>query len=264
MATRESSEDKYNIKAVSRCFQILDFAASHNGPVFIPDVCKLLDVTSNMAFRLLSTLETSGYMTKDERSGGFLVSLRSLQLSRKALQSLEIRRTIMPYLELLWNQFPNANANLGVFYSGEALLIDRIDSRCVPRTYFTPGKPLPFYCSGLGKVLVSQFSEQELDELIKKTKIVAFTPNTITDPEKIKAEIAKVRKEGVGRDRDEFILGDNCSAAPIQDAKGKIVAAISISSLDSNMSRDEIEAAVPKVRETASRISSLLGYGVVV
>ncbi len=153
--------DKYNIKAVSRCFQILDFAAEQSGPISIQDVCTALETNSNMAFRLLASLQSSGYMTKDPYTGLYAISLKTLKLSRSALHSQEIRKVTMPYLELLWNQFPKANVNMAVFYNGEVLMLDRIDTQSTPRTYFTPGRQLPFHCTAVGKVLTSEMDEKK-------------------------------------------------------------------------------------------------------
>ncbi|MCH3918487.1 MAG: IclR family transcriptional regulator [Spirochaetia bacterium] len=253
--------DKYSIKAVMRCFQILDFAADHNGPISIPDVCTALDTNSNMAFRLLNSLESSGYMVKDATTGLYSVSLKTLKLSRRALQSLVIRKVTMPYLELLWNQYPKANANMAVFHQDEVLMLDRVDTQTTPRTYFTPGRVLPFHCSGLGKVLTCSLPEKEIDKLIKEKGLKKYTENTITDPDRLKEELRKVKEEGVGRDRNEFMQGDNCSAVPIFGHEGAIVAAISLSSLSTNMSADEIEAAIPVLKDTATKISYVMGFG---
>lgn len=255
-----NDSDKYNIKSVIRCFQILDFAVLHNGPISIPDVCEALDTNSNMAFRLLNSLESTGYMEKDVTTGQYSISLKSLKLSRCSLKSQVIRKVTMPYLELLWNQFPNANANMGVYYQGEVLMLDRVDTKSTPRTYFTPGRVLPFHCTGLGKVLTCSLEESEIDKLISEKGLKQYTEDTITDVDKIKEELAKVKREGVGRDRNEFMVGDNCSAVPIIGHNGEIVAGISLSSLSSNMSADEIEASIPILKDTASKISYVMGY----
>ncbi len=254
------STGKYDIKAAVRCFAILDLAINQARPLTIQDVCEKLDVNSNMAFRMLSTLVSTGFITKDNHTDTYTVSLKSLKLSNRALQSMDIRKVAMPTLELLWSQFPLANGNLGVMYDDEILIVDRIDSRSIPRTHFTPGKKLPFYCSGLGKVLAAGLSDEDLDALIAKTKFKALTKYTLTEPEAVKKEILKVREEGVGRDCEELSLGDNCVAAPIKNSKGKVVAAISLSALTSNMGRDQLESAIPKLKETASSIASLMGY----
>ncbi len=253
--------DKYSINAVSRSFKILDYLGASSGDASIQDVASELGCNSNMAFRLLRSLEDTGYITKDPKTGLYSLSLKVLKLSRKALQSLEIRKYAIPYLELLWSQVPKANVNLALLNGDDVLMIDRIDANQVPRTYFTPGKLVPFHCTGVGKVLVSDLSDDDVLAMIERVGgLKPYTPNTITDPSAFLEELGKVRNENVGRDRNEYIPNDNCSAVPIRDASGHIVGAISTSALESSMSADEIECTIPKLRETASRISGMLGY----
>ena len=252
--------DRYTIKTVERAFHILDFASEQSRPVSIQDIASSLDINTNMAFRLLASLQNSGYITKDPYTGLFSVSLKSLRLSRNALHSIEIRKVCMPYMELLWNQFPKANVNMGVYYQMDVLVIDRIDSQTVPRTYFTPGRTLPFHCTGIGKVLTCSLREEEIDTLIKEKGLKQYTPYTITTKEGVKEELKKVNLERIGRDRNEFISGDNCSAVPIYGRGGAIIAALSVSALEPYMSAAEVEAAVPKLRETAMKISYTMGF----
>jgi DNA-binding IclR family transcriptional regulator len=161
---------------------------------------------------------------------------------------------------LLWNVFPKANLNMAVYYQEDVLVIDRIDSQALPRTYFTPGRTLPFHCTGLGKILTCTLSEEEIDLLIKNRGLKQYTTNTITSAEGIKKELKRVRLDQVGRDRNEFISGDNCSAVPVYGKGGQIIAGISISALEQYMSEAEIEASIPKLRETAMKIAYTMGF----
>lgn len=253
--------DRYNINAVERCFQIMDLLASKLEAISIQDVCEALGINSNMAFRLLRTMEDTGYLSRDAKTGLYSLSLKVLKLSRMALQSLEIRKFAMPYLEMLWSSFPKANINLGMRNGDEIIMVDRIDGNRLPRTYFTPGKAIPFHCTGLGKVLCSELSEEEVLGMIERAGgLKAYTADTITDSGRLLEELRRVREEEAGRDRNEYILNDNCSAVPIRDGEGRIVAAISASALSPNMTVEEIEGTIPQLRETANRISALLGY----
>ncbi len=259
-STTDKDNDKYSIKTVRRCFQILDLAASSSRPLSIQDICTDLDVNPNMAFRLLSSVVSAGYMTKDETTGQYATSLKSLQLARNALLSLDIRKLTMPYMEMLWSQYPKANLNMAVYYAGEVLTVDRIDSLSIPRTYFTPGKALPFHCTALGKVLTCELPEAELDSLLAGHELKSFTARTITDPVSLKQELQKVRREQVARDRNEYLLNDNCNAVPIRDRTGRIVAAISLSAFENYLSVDEVESTIPALQETARKISYMAGY----
>ncbi|HWR12704.1 MAG TPA: IclR family transcriptional regulator [Rectinemataceae bacterium] len=252
--------EKYTIKAVERSFEILDFCARTAEPLTAQAVCREFGLNANMAFRMLATMAKTGYLEKDEKTGVFSISLKFLPLSRKALMSLEIRRTVMPFLEMLRQRYPNANLNLGVLYQGDVIVIDRIDSMSLPRTYFAPGKSLPFHATGMGKSLSCELPEEELDLLIEKKGLKAYTPSTITSPEALKEELAKVRREHASRDRSEFIPSDNCNAVPLRDASETIIAAISLSAFESYMTVEELEATMPVLAETGRNISYYMGY----
>lgn len=256
----KTDPNDYNIKVVERCFHILDFANEKASPISIPDVCTALDINSNMAFRLLASLQNSGYMVKDPYTGLFSISLKTLRLSRNALQTLDIRKVTMPYLELIWNKYPKANVNMAVYYQGDVLVIDRIDSQSLPRTYFTPGRTLPFHCTGLGKILTCSLPEDQIDKLIAEKGLKQYTSKTLISPEAVKAELRKVNVERVARDRNEFIAGDNCSAVPIYGRDAQIVAAISISALDNYMTVQEVEDTIPTLKDTAIKVSYMLGF----
>jgi DNA-binding IclR family transcriptional regulator len=252
--------DKYNIKAVMRCLKILDLAALVEHPLSINEICETLNLNINMAFRMLSSLTASGFMVKGEQTGLYAASLKALRLSRNALLSLDIRKLTMPYLELLWNQYPKASLSMAVYYEGDILVIDRIDSQDTPRTYFIPGKTLPFHCTGLGKILACELDEAELEALIAQKGLKGFTRKTITRADALKRELAEVRADQLARDREEYISKDNCNAVPVRDSQGNIAAAISMSAVESDMPVEKLEAAVPALRNTAQRISALAGF----
>jgi DNA-binding IclR family transcriptional regulator len=252
--------DKYNIKAVMRCLEILELATTSEQTLTLNQVCETLHINNNMAFRILSSLVSSNFMIRDEDTGHYAVSLKALRLSRRALLSLDIRKFTMPYMELLWNQYPKADVNMAVYYEGEILVVDRIDSMDIPRTYFTPGKTLPFHCTSLGKMLTCELPESELDGLITAKGLKSYTGRTITKPAKLKEELARVQKEQVARDRQEHIPNDNCNAVPIRDRRGKIMAAISIAAFETSMSEKEIEKTIPSMQNMARKISELAGF----
>jgi DNA-binding IclR family transcriptional regulator len=255
----DTGDDKYTIKAVTRCLQVLDLAGRSAHPLGTSDVVSALGMSSNMAFRMLSTLAASGFLTRD-KNGLYAVSLKALQLSRNALLSLEIRKITQPYMELLWKEYPKANINMAVYHEGEILVIDRIDSLSIPRTYFTPGKTVPFHCTALGKMLCSELPEAALDALIAEKGLKRFTPATITSPDGLKAELERVRSEQTARDREEYIPRDNCNAAPIRGRDGSIIAALSLTAFENNMTVEEMEAALPALQNTARRVSASAGF----
>lgn len=256
-----NSNEKYNVKIVSRALAIFDMAAEMDGAFTVQDVARTLDVNVNMAFRLLSTLNAEGYLVKNEQAGTYALSLKVLKLSNRALSSIDIRKFALPYMEMLAQRLPKANINLAVLYDGEVVQIDRIDSHAIPKTYFTPGKKIPFHATGLGKALVSELYPEELEKIIDKNGgLKDFTVHTITDYSLLQRELKKVREQGYALDREELYLNDNCNAAPVRNASGAIVAAVSMSAFDNYMSRKEMDEGIHFICDTARQISSVMGY----
>jgi len=256
----KSKSDKYNIKIARRCFDILDLVARIEEPLTLPAVSNALRINSNMAYRLLMTMTNAGYLQKNEKTGCYTASLKILRLARKSLISLDILRTAMPYLEMLSQHYQKANMNLGILCQGEVMVIGRIDSQIIPRTHFTPGKTLPFHATGLGKIITCELPDNEIDELVIKNGLKAYTPQTITDVEVLKKELAKVRLDQLARDRGELIPKDNCNAVPVRDSNGRIIAGISMAAFENHMSGDELDQAIPMLSETARKISSFMGF----
>lgn len=256
----DEQSEKYSIKAASRCFDILDLMLRSDEPLTVQAVCDALDINSNMAFRILSTMVKSEYLVKDEKTSQYRPSLKIVELSYKSLMFLEVRRVAMPYLEMLWQQFPKANYSIGVLYRNRVIVVDHIDSQNPPRTYFTPGKPLPFHATALGKMLTCELPEGRIDELVADQGLEGFTPSTISTAETLKKELERTRLEQIARSRSEFIRGDNSNAVPIRDASNTVIAAISLAAFDSYVSPEELASTERILVETGRKISYFLGY----
>ena len=88
---------------------------------------------------------------------------------------------------------------------------------------------------------------------------MAFTPNTITDLDKLAEELEQVRHRGFAYDHEEVALGLCCVAAPIQDVDGKVIAAISLS-VPAYRFYPQQDNYTSIILKTATRISEKLGY----
>jgi DNA-binding IclR family transcriptional regulator len=113
---------------------------------------------------------------------------------------------------------------------------------------------MPALCTGLGKVLTA-FSNQHVREQIIGAGVEARTSHTLTKPWKIRRELARVRDEGVGYDREEADLGLWCVAAPVTGSDGSCVAAMS---LTGPTDRLNLNRARPLVRRAARETSHAL------
>jgi IclR family transcriptional regulator, acetate operon repressor len=125
------------------------------------------------------------------------------------------------------------------------------------RMFTEPGRRVPAHCTGVGKALLSQLPDDAVRELLARTGMAAQTPSTITDPDVLLAELARIRAEGYAVDEGEQEVGVRCVAVPVQGALGTL--GISVSGPAPRMTADVIERAVPLLHQAGDRLSSEIG-----
>lgn len=122
------------------------------------------------------------------------------------------------------------------------------------------GKKAPLHSTGIGKLLLLNYSNKQLNELIATKGLSALTPNTLVTREALVERLDLIRQQGYALDDEECELGARCVAAPVRDYTGKVVAGISISGPVSRLTKERIHVIIPVVKETADKISKLLSY----
>ena len=110
-----------------------------------------------------------------------------------------------------------------------------------PQNNVTSGTIFPLHASGLGKVMLAFLSKERQDELLD-TELKKYTRQTITDPIALREELERIRRRGFGRDNGEYLEGTSCLAFPIFNEKSEVVAAMSVSG-----SENEVSAALDQI-----------------
>jgi len=131
------------------------------------------------------------------------------------------------------------------------------------RTLHTPstvGRRSPGHCSSLGKSLLAFLPDAELDDFIKTCGLKAYTVNTITRPDVLKAELQRVRERGYAVDGEKFEEGLKCIGAPVRDHSGKVIAATSIAGAAARLRESRMPALTGSVIKAATELSAALGY----
>jgi DNA-binding IclR family transcriptional regulator len=142
----------------------------------------------------------------------------------------------------------------------EIIYLIRADS---DKPYLMPsrvGLAIPMHSTGIGKVVLSDYTDDELERFVARAGLPRRTAHTITTLAALRAEIGDVRRLGYALDREENVPGLGCVAAPVRDLTGTVKYGISVSTLTLEHTFEQIEAMAPLAVQTADRISAALGY----
>jgi len=241
--------------ASAKTLLVLEAALTHSRFTEVVEATGLAKATTH---RILSTLVDHRFVAL-AADGSYLPGPKILSLAGRALERIDISAIARPFVDDLV-QKSHCTIHLGAVNGDEIVYLIRADS---DKPYLMPsrvGLAVPLHSTGIGKVVLSDYTDDELERLVARTGLPQRTEHTITTLEGLRTEIAIVRGLGYALDREENVPGLGCVAAPIRDHTGTVKYGISISTLTLEHTFDQIEAMAPMATETADKISAALGY----
>ncbi len=241
--------------ASEKTLLVLEAALTHSRFTEVVEATELAKATTH---RILGTLVDRQFVTTDG-DGNYLPGPKILSLAGMALQSIDISAIARPFVDELVAR-SHCTVHLGVVNGDEIIYLIRADS---DRPYVMPsrvGLAIPMHCTGIGKVVLSSRTNDELECFVARAGLQARTEHTITSLEGLRTEIADVRRFGYALDREENVPGLGCIAAPIRDHTGTVKYGVSMTTLLIEHTLEQIEGMSSMVVGTADKISAALGY----
>ncbi len=254
----EAPNRNYEVAALKRGLAILDcFISSGGKPLSISEVARSVGIHRATAFRFLATLEASGFIELSERPGCYRLSSKRYPASHEATSSAAIFLFSVPILKELTIE-TGETADLGILYKGDVVLAQVVEGPQMVTVRPKVGDIRPAHATSLGKILLASLSEEALEEWLSTHKLEMITPNTIVSPQRLRAQLAEVRRCGYAVDEQEYELGLSCVAAPVRDANGATVAAVTVSGPSSRINYHRIADLAAAVQRAGAKLSRAL------
>ena len=109
--------------------------------------------------------------------------------------------------------------------------------------------------------MLADLSQEEIRKLLGRGKLKKLTPNTIADLTSLSEELKRIRERGFALDNEETFPGIRCVGAPVRDAAGKVIAAVSVTVPAQRMNDKRIRELWRLVTGTARLISERVAAG---
>jgi DNA-binding IclR family transcriptional regulator len=257
---REGEENSiYRIQVLDRAFQILGRVADEDAGVTLPEIARRLQLHKSTAHRLLMALEAARFIEKNPATARYRLGSRVIELGLSAVSRLDVYQIAGPHLRRLAEQ-TGETGHLAVLRDGEVVSVLNVESRQTVRTPSAVGARSPVHCTAHGKAALAFSPPDQLAAFLRNRSLKAYTPNTLTTATKLRAELEKIRQRGYSIDDEEWESGLRCIGAPVRDSSASVIAAVSISGPVFRIRNDRVPPLGAIVVETATRISSALGY----
>lgn len=243
--------------AVERALILLRYIIEHEDGLSIREVSRELGYTPATVQKLINALNSQGYVVQDDLTDRYHLGPGAINLGLTALSRFKIRQIARPYMEELCQQ-SNETVFLAIARGDHAVYVDKVVSDLPIRMDASLGADRPYNCTAVGKVLLADLMEEDIQLLADEGVFEKRTENSIVDVDELLSEIEKIREQGWAIDNREFDISAQCVAAPIYNHDSEIIAAITVSGPTERIKKKE-DKLISIVKSTAERISEQLG-----
>ena len=170
-----------------------------------------------------------------------------------------------PHLEAL-AQHTHDTIHLGVRDGDDVLYIDKIPGTRGLEMRSRVGHRMPLASTGIGKAMMLDLPHDTWSKLLESSHRAlagaSFKPDHRPDVDTFLQRMTRYAQGGFTFDLEENEASIRCVAAPVRDASGAIVAALSVASTIPYMPHERMEELIPVVQREARAISEELGWRV--
>lgn len=260
MRDSKGSSQKYLNQSIVKAVAVLDLFTKEHYELGISAIAAHLEMPVSTTHRILTTLESVGYISQNPENGKYRLGLNCFILGNRVRFYNELANVAKPYLTELSQRY-NETTNLSVSTgTDEILCVSKINAN---RSFFaTPsvGGTRKIHITACGKCILAFQTPVEQKHIISQIKFERYTANTIVTEQQLREQLDLVRRDGYAMEHEEGEVGLFCCGAPVfAGGRETCAGALSIS-MPINRVPSSLDALVADVKRAARQISHDLGY----
>lgn len=252
------------VQSVDRALRIIEFLAENPTGAGITEISKSLGLSKGTVHRLISTLKERDFAYQSSNTELYRLSYKILYLYNCISNNIDMFKVSRPIIRKFADKV-DATVHLATLDEKRSniVYIDRIEPMNSQKPFVMSsrvGKKAPCYCTAAGKILLSQYSDDEIRDIMKGEEYKTYTDKTIKNIDEFLEEIHKVRKQGYALDENEYDHGIICISIPIYDSNGKINFAMSVTDLILYTKVEELIDLKDQLDEVSRKVSNAINY----
>ena len=249
---------KYNVPALEKAMAILELLDKSELELTVTEIHTQLDIPKATTFMILNVLENYRVVRKSSH-GRYSLGPKIYTLGMSYMTKMDLKKVAKPYLDQLTNK-TKFTSHLGVMDSNGILFIAKVEIPSFIKFSTFPGMRSQLHNTSMGKAILANLPDEEIEQIVDTIELGRYTPNTITDKTKFKEVLKRIKETGYAVEDEEGEIGVRCIGAPIFDIDNKVIAAVSITALKADLPVDLFQEVGNKVMDIARKISTDLGH----
>jgi DNA-binding IclR family transcriptional regulator len=248
----------YDVAVLQKALDLLEVIAEEPD-LGLSELSERTGASKASTYRMLSTLESRGFVAKDSETRKYAPGVQLVALSCAVVARLDLVKAARPYMEQLQRMF-DETINLGILADGEVIYVDILGRAQGLRMAAQVGARDALHSTSLGKAILSALPASEARELLSSYRRLASTPRTIVGLEALMTDLAAVAARGYSIDDEENEVGARCVGVPIRDLSGRVIGAISVSGPATRISQELMATIGMRLQDAAAGIEEQMGF----
>jgi DNA-binding IclR family transcriptional regulator len=246
-----------SVSTVDRLVQVVECFSDEKRTWSLTELSGSLGLPKSTLHRFLISLEIHGILSRDPADRLWRLSYRLVTWGNLAEKSTGLNDVVRPIMRQIAAE-TGETAVFTVYEMQEVVCIEKIDTRYSVRLAFeVGGRRLP-HAGASSKVLMAYLPEREIQAIIQDQGLPKLCTNTISDPDELAADLARIRELGYALSIEETDPGAWGIATPIQDRSGNVIAAIGVAGPTLRFADDVVQKYVEICRRAGQKITELL------
>jgi len=258
--SRVDSSARIGTNSLERAFLVMNLVAKKPLGLTNAEISQRLQIATSSCSYILSRLERDEFLTRDQRTGRYKMSLKVLSLANRTLGNLRIARIAEPAMHRL-SEATNLSACLTVIEEGRVVIVGKTSTSGCDMLDCNIGAQLPIHASSHGKILSAHLPQDQLNALIERKGLRRLNQRTIVSRSRLIEELDAVRARGFASNNEESQPSVRGIAAPIFAFNGMVTAAVGAMGAAGQPIWNYPQEVVELVKLAARDISRRVRYG---
>jgi len=247
-------ESVVKYKSLNKALRVLECFTIETPELGISDISKMLGLNKSNVFDILATFEAREYVHKDPSTNKYSLYNASLRLAG-VMNRTRLSKDEMSMMARNLARETNETVYYGILYNNHVMYLDYVSAAngIVPMQFI--GAPAPLHCTATGKAILSVMSKEDVEDVVSQG-LTRYTENTLDTPDKLFADLEKIRQRGYSIDNMEHEYGIKGIGMVVKDTTGHQYAAISVSGPSLRFNDDSIPKIVHSIKKNIGKLST--------
>ena len=246
----------YSVPALEKGLAVLEILAHASEPLSLSQISEMTEKSTSKIFRTMNCLVERGYVTKDDVSGKYLLTLKLFELANRhsPLEHL-LQMAKLPMQELAWAI--RESCHISIIQQRQLLVVGDVESPEKVQISVSVGATFPLVTTVSGRLLLAAMDDNEINTILDESP--NFAKMDEGEQHLFWERIAEIRQTGISTALDESFIGLQDTAVLVGNPDVGVIAAVAVTQLTASTKNSDTQHIVEALRHCAKQINERAG-----